>query len=295
MQNHVTSSTEWARSLPSENAKSAEVRKAYARKRSGDQARERYRALTNVVQSDVIPRLMLLHPDFAYGKPKTALKPDAELVADFTNLVLGQDVSAVFDAFTGLISKGYTADCLFLDLLAPSAALLGRLWDEDLCDFIEVTAGVARLQLLLSTFRTDGRVKGEDDRRRVLIMGAPGEKHTFGVAIVEQFMRAAGWQVTSGLASSPGEIADLVKREWFAVVGLTLSCESRLDQLAVSIRSVRAASRNKAVGIMVGGPMFLEHPEFVGRVGADASAIDAPTAVLLAQRLLDFGETSAVQ
>ncbi len=34
--------------------------------------------------------------------------------------------------------------------------------------------------------------------------------------------------------------------------------------------------------------MFLQRPELVQQVGADASAVDAPTAVLLAQRLLDL-------
>jgi len=51
---------------------------------------------------------------------------------------------------------------------------------------------------------------------------------------------------------------------------------------------VRDASCNPAIGVMVGGPVFLQHPELVQRVGADASAVDATTAVLLAQRLLDL-------
>lgn len=119
-------------------------------------------------------------------------------------------------------------------------------------------------------------------------MGAPGEQHTFGVAVVEQFLRSAGWQVASGLASNPRQIADLVEREWFGVVGLTLSCSSRIAPLTDAIASVRRASRNRAVGIIVGGPVFLEHPDLVRQVGADASAIDAPTAVLLAQMLVDL-------
>ena len=53
------------------------------------------------------------------------------------------------------------------------------------------------------------------------------------------------------------------------------------------------ASCNPAIGVMVGGPVFLEHPELVRRVGADASAVDAATAVLLAQRLFDLAADSA--
>ena len=50
-------------------------------------------------------------------------------------------------------------------------------------------------------------------------------------------------------------------------------------------------SRNKAVSVMVGGPVFVENPEIARQVGADASAVDAPTAVLLAQVLLDLSAT----
>ncbi|MDE4911334.1 cobalamin-dependent protein [Methylobacterium sp. 092160098-2] len=111
--------------------------------------------------------------------------------------------------------------------------------------------------------------------------------------IVEQFLRRAGWAVSIGLSSSPEEIAALVASEWFGVVGLTLSSETRVDQLATAIRSVRDASCNRAICVMVGGPMFLQQPDLVQRVGADASAVDAATAVLLAQRLLDLAADEA--
>ena len=261
----------------------------HARRRSADAARERCLALGRVVQSEVIPRLMLLHRDFVPAAPEPAPKPDVAQIAAFTDLVLGTDEAPVLAAFTALMAQGHSVDSLFLDLLAPAAALLGRLWDEDLCDFLEVTAGVACLQGLIARFRIDPETGIGDGTRRLLLMGAPGEQHTFGVRIVEQFLRRAGWEVTSGLASSPEEIARMVATEWFGVVGLTLSNETRIDPLAAAIRSVRAASRNRAIGVMVGGPVFLERPELVAQVGADASAVDAATAVLLAQRLLDPG------
>ena len=99
--------------------------------------------------------------------------------------------------------------------------------------------------------------------------------------------------MSSGLSSSPEQIAELVALEWFGVVGLTLSNEARIDHLATAVRAVREASCNRTIGVMVGGPIFLAHPELVERVGADASAVEAATAVLLAQRLLDFGADAA--
>jgi MerR family transcriptional regulator, light-induced transcriptional regulator len=46
---------------------------------------------------------------------------------------------------------------------------------------------------------------------------------------------------------------------------------------------------------MVGGPVFVKRPELAVRVGADAAAVNAPAAVILAQKLFDPGIGSRVQ
>lgn len=288
MQNLAFPASGLAALLAPEPPEAADIRRAYARKRAAQEARERHLALSILVRTEIIPRLRLRHPTLEQAVTRPAPKLDTEAAAEFAAPILAQDPAPAFSAFSGLLSEGYAADDLFLDLLAPSAALLGRLWEEDLCDFIEVTAGVARLQLLLATFRTERASIPTEEQCHVLLIGAPGEQHRFGIAIVEQFLRTAGWQVTGGMDLNRKEIAALVQARWFGVAGLTLSCETHVDRLAAVIQDVRHASRNRAIGIMVGGPVFLAKPELVAQVGADASAADAPTAVLLAQRLLDL-------
>lgn len=292
MQNLASSKWQRGESAPYEAERVAEARQVYARKRAAEAARERLLALGQVVQAEIIPQLMLLHRGSVPAQTKPTFKPAIGQIAAFVELALALDHAPLVEAFSTLVAEGHPVDQLFLDLLAPSAALLGRMWDEDLCDFNEVTTGVARLQLLLSGFRLEGETAPLDGKRRLLLMCAPEEQHTFGVRMVEQFLRRADWTVSVELTSSQEEIAALVASEWFGVVGLTLSNERRIDQLAVAIRSVRNASCHRSIGVMVGGPVFLEHPELVAQVGADASAVDAPTAVLLAQRLLDLAVVS---
>ncbi|WP_238253681.1 B12-binding domain-containing protein [Methylobacterium bullatum] len=289
MSNLASSTATWTDPSARQAGWVSEARLAYARKRTAEESRHRALALSRIVETDIIPRLKLLHPQLAPAASAALAKPTAQEIEAFTQLLLGPDLAPASDAVRDHLAKGHSAESMFLELLAPAASLLGRLWDEDFCDFIEVTVGVARLQLLLSQYRPEPKASSRDEPRSALLMGAPGELHTFGVAVVEQFLEVAEWQVVSGLASSPDEISSLVGSTWFDVVGLTLSCETRLDGLTASIRSIRDVSRNRHVGIMVGGPVFLDKPELVERVGADASAVDAPTAVLLAQRLLDIG------
>jgi methanogenic corrinoid protein MtbC1 len=122
-----------------------------------------------------------------------------------------------------------------------------------------------------------------------------GEQHRFGVAMVAKFLQAAGWSVRSEPGATAEALATVVQNEWFAVAGLTLSREAKLDQLATAIKKIRQYSCNPSIGVMVGGPAFAGHPEFAIRVGADAAAVNAPTAVLLAQKLFDLGAAKRVK
>ena len=109
---------------------------------------------------------------------------------------------------------------------------------------------------------------------------------------IVKFLRAGGWDVSSQAGTTLQQIAPLMRSRWFAVVGLTASSDRQLASLAATIRQIRVHSRNPVVGIMVGGPPFNECPDLAADVGADATAVNAPAAVLLAQRLFDMGAES---
>jgi len=114
----------------------------------------------------------------------------------------------------------------------------------------------------------------------------PGEQHTFGLLMVAEFFRRGGWEVWSGTGGEDTEITTRVKAERFAIAGFSLAHEERLVTLAGVIRQVRRASLNRGIGILVGGPLFIAHPELVLQVGADATASDGQQAVLQAETLL---------
>jgi MerR family transcriptional regulator, light-induced transcriptional regulator len=78
-----------------------------------------------------------------------------------------------------------------------------------------------------------------------------------------------------------------VQREWFDVVGFSLGNVTQLDALAACIKSVREAALNKSLCILVGGPLFLKHPEYVTYVNADAASTDGAKAPELAMQWLD--------
>lgn len=247
---------------------------------------ERRDALSRTIEAEIIPRLMLVHtnPDCAEaGGENMPTRAEAEELA---RLVITHEVEVAASFVAVLRARGMTLETVFLHLLAPAANHLDRLWREDRADFCEVTIALSRLQQLLRElgvpFEAEGEPCGEE--KRILLATTPTETHTFGVSIVEEFMRRAGWEALCAPSASAEELGRIARREWFDVVGFSLSCEGLLADLASVIDIVRRRSRNRRVGILVGGRYFNEHPESAGLVGADLVAFDGLDAVRKAQR-----------
>ncbi len=121
----------------------------------------------------------------------------------------------------------------------------------------------------------------------MLLASAPGDRHQFGTAMIEQFLIAAGWHVQTDMSGTLDNIVSAARENWFAVVGLTAGSDEQLVALTSTIAAIRDQSNNREVSIMVGGPIFTANPGLAHEVGADATAPNAPAAVLVAQKLFD--------
>ena len=246
--------------------------------------------LARTIEQEIIPRLMLAHRTVADLLPRSV--PDHTInegdIKHFAKLVLSHDEDVAFGTIDALRARGVPIEKIFVDLLAPTARYLGHLWDDDLCNFTDVTVGLGRLQRVLRELSPAlGRsVEHPSQGRRVLLLPSPGEQHTFGLVMVAEFFRRAGWDVTGGAWAAGADAATLVSAEWFDVLGFSLGAVVHLDELAASIAAVRHATCNKDLAILVGGPLFGLHPEFVGQVGADGMTIDGREAPLLAETLI---------
>jgi len=250
--------------------------------------------ITHALEAEVIPRLVLSHRAAINPTSVTLIAANPADVLSLVDIVMRDQSTNAVDFVRSLLARGTTLDEIYLDLLAPTARHLGHLWDEDLCNFTDVTLGLWRLHQVLKelgpTFEQDTPVHAatvrHDQAHRALLLPLPGSQHTFGLLMVADFFRRAGWAVWSEPAATRPDLLRMVRRNWYGLIGFSMACETELDELAGCIRGVRRASRNPNIGVMVGGPIFLEHPEFVALVGADATARDGRQAVLQAQGLL---------
>ncbi|MGJ7506178.1 cobalamin B12-binding domain-containing protein [Variovorax sp. GT1P44] len=254
-------------------------------------AEDRQNRLTRTLENDIIPRLVKVHravPAAPAPDEGALAPPTARDVEKFVQLVLAREHVPAQAFIELLVQNGVSVETIYLDLLAPAAQHLNYLWTQDLCEFTQVTLGLAHLQRLTHELSPGmaGERRYRGNARRVLLVPARGEQQTFGLSMVAEFFHHAGWDVECGGASSQLDAVDIVRTEWFDILGLSAGSESRLDSLRGCVREVRGASRNKRIGVLVGGPIFAGHPERVKFVGADASGLDGKQAPAHADRLM---------
>lgn len=241
------------------------------------------------LKTRIIPRIFLAKtPALTTAPNDVAETTTLDPIRHFAGLTLGFDSDAASDFVDRLLAQGVTVEAVFLQWLAPAARQLGEQWETDETDFANVTLGVSRLHMIMRRLGDDfcGEYPHVDGGESVLLTNIPGEQHSFGLSMVAEFFRRAGWNLCTGPFTSHRELTSLVHNHWFDVVGFSVTSDRRLDELKRDIEAIRSGSRNRLVGIILGGPMLQSHPELVAAVGADMMSVDAVKAPQEARGLI---------
>jgi MerR family transcriptional regulator, light-induced transcriptional regulator len=246
--------------------------------------------LAQVVEGEIIPRLMLAHQNFVPASSKANPSPNLpeDEIEHFAKLTVSGEVDDLEDYIVGLTRKGVAEEAVYLELMAPAARKLGIYWEQDHFSFAEVTIGLGRLQTLL--YRISSRHRGTYENQAPVAKGlfiTPfGAQHSFGIRMVDDLFRRAGWKTICEPDISIIDLVSLVSTVSFDMVGLGLSVESQIDIAEEMIREVRAASRNRDVKIMLGGSLLSDRADIIERLGADFCALDAREAVTIARNVI---------
>lgn len=276
--------------------------------RGPDMASEESDALFKAIETEIIPRLMLAHQvptavDHASEQPVREEAPDPSPSHSppialersdheaFLELLMNDSEEAMLACVESLVRRGIARETIFVELLGGAARRLGELWEEDLCDFSDVTIGLCRLHTVLRKesvlFGLDG--PGRDfaaDKPSILLTTGSGDQHVFGIVLVGEFFRRAGWQVWSEPGASLDHLHGLLASRHFDVVGMSVACSSRVDDVKAEVEGFRKASRNEGVQVLVGGRLFAESPHLADVVEADAVSCDAREAPRIAEAIL---------
>ena len=248
-------------------------------------------SLLRAIEGEIIPRLMLVHGHGTTAE-RAAESRGAALEGEdherFLDAVLWRGTDTAREIVDALLVRGVPRETILLELLGQAARRMGVLWEEDRCDFADVTIGLCRLHELLRAHSVvhERFEPGATDGPGVLLATACADQHVFGVVLVAEFFRRAGWRVRSEPGAVRSRLAAMLSSERFDVLGLSAACDADADEVSSEIRTFRKASANTELRVLVGGRLFLETPGLVAAVGADGLATDARSAPVAGRALL---------
>lgn len=248
-------------------------------------------SILTVIEKQIIPRLLNVQQFFSIKSHHSAQvaseaeQPEFEV---FTRCCLNGDSMEANRIIDALMDRGLPADRVFLELVTPAARQMGLWWEQDVCDFTQVTCGLAIMHQMIYRlgYESPAGQSAEGEVERVMLACAPGSQHFLGLTIVADFFRKAGAEVVLEISSTESELSRAVANEWFDVLGISVALESQLTTLPSLIQQLRDQSGNPKVKIVLGGPIFLFQEISSQTLGADAIFTDARDAVNALKRLV---------
>jgi methanogenic corrinoid protein MtbC1 len=248
-------------------------------------------SLRNVIESQIIPRLLQAHTSVASNARtfQNTFDPGHAEIEAFASLCVQQSRESAANLVKQLQDDGVNNEDIFLKLMAPAARCLGTWWDEDRVDFTVVTLGLLHMQQLTHELGYDyhGAPKMAGSVRRVMLAAAPGSQHILGLVMVSEFFRKDGWQVVVEIANTEKEIFQTAANEWFDLIGISVGLVEQIPALIELISHVKQSSRNPDTPVLLGGPAFIGSEVSAERLGAIGIALDASHGLMLASALID--------
>jgi hypothetical protein len=231
--------------------------------------------LKSVIVTAVLPEIAHIN---GLLRPEKLINPR---VRDLADLLIAPDSQAAFELIQELQGDSESLRPLYGALVEPVARALGDLWDEDSCSEFDVTLGLCRIQTAMRLLNagSQGQLRPLLHAPAVLIAPEPGELHGLGAALDSDLLWHAGWTPHCAFPANDKALQDLVSKQWFDVLDLSLSAAVRrehwLPRLTRTIAQARLASRNPALVVIVGGRVFVEQGDAGANVGADLASMTA--------------------
>jgi methanogenic corrinoid protein MtbC1 len=257
------------------------------RRRGTATGADRSDTVNSIIESEIIPRLLMAHAGSARPQRTRIITPDE--ASRFALLPLRLEAASLLEEVDAFIAKGASVETICLDLLAPAARKLGEMWERDECDFLDVTMGLWRLQEVMREVaaRAPGVFGGMALPFSALFSPMPGDHHNFGTLMIDEVFSRAGWCSEALIKPERRELLDRLARQPFDLLGLTLARDCPSSALSNLIKAVRSVSANPRIFVLVGGRMINENPGMANEVGADGTGADALAALELANTLVE--------
>lgn len=182
--------------------------------------------------------------------------------------------------------RGLNRDQLAREVVAASQAEVGRMWQMNQLSIVEEHMASEIADHCLNRLYEAVRPATQSGHR-ALVAAVGGDLHRLATRWLAGCFEAAGWDTVFVGANMPSEELPHAVAEFdcdVVCLGATLPIHVRSACQAVA--AVRRAPTDKPAAVLVGGAPFTLVPDLWRVIGADATAIDPPAAVLAASQLV---------
>lgn len=227
------------------------------------------------------------------NEPYNAPKFDADWFStrdDFDDLVhclQNDDDVGAMDVLNRVSARGANFTDIALGLVTEVMLLFNHQWETDEISFVDVTLASNVLKRILRDFASKKIpfTPRASLSKTALITTLAGECHNVGAQIIEHTLAGTGWIVSAHTPNSIHDLSVKVRKEWFTLVGVSITESRLLEPCARVVEDVRANSQNPDVIIMVGGRAVSQNFEEAQLINADVTAFDAKHALSIAAKI----------
>jgi methanogenic corrinoid protein MtbC1 len=213
-------------------------------------------------------------------------KPLVKLLEQYLELLLKGDRHSAGKMIIEAVDNGINVKDIYLHVFQSSLYEIGRLWQENKITVAQEHYCTAATQLIMSQLYP--YISKSDKGDKVLVATSVSrELHEIGVRMVADFFEMDGWNTFYLGANTPTEsiIETIIsKRADLVLISATIS--SHIGEVMDLIRTIHSCVECRDPKIIVGGYPFRVDNDLWKKVGADGQAVDAETAVEMAEKLV---------
>jgi len=209
----------------------------------------------------------------------------SQIYGQLSEAVLGGNLKDIKKLTQTALDGGSSAQQV-LDLgLLPGMDEVGQLFKTGTMFIPEVLLSARTMAAAMDVLKPL-LAMGEGGGRGTVVIGTvQGDLHNIGKNLVAMMLEGAGFNVVDlGIDVKPQAFLDAVKQHKPKLLGMSALLTTTMPRMDETIRALEEAGIRSQVKVMVGGAPVTH--DFVARIGADAYAANAGSAVDVAKTLV---------
>jgi MerR family transcriptional regulator, light-induced transcriptional regulator len=210
----------------------------------------------------------------------------SRLTAEYLLAVLEGNGRRASQLVLQAVDQGHSVENLYLHVLEPAQAEIGRLWLANEISIAEEHLSSATVRRLMSQL-IGQTLPRPPVGKTVLTAAVAGNRHDLGTQAVADFFEIDGWRTVHLGADVPAEaLLEVLELVAVDLLALSAALAVQLPAMRDAIVAVRGNPHCQGLKILVGGQVIGDSQELARQLGADACAADAQQAVGLGRRLV---------